>query len=166
MAAVGIIPARKTELRRRQGCGVFSYLTAAGALLFSGACAAADLTVTVENLRSNNGQVALCVFSAESSLPALFPDCGKGKAVQIAKAPPLANKAIFLFKGLRDGTYAVAMVHDENGNGELDTNILGIPVEGLGVSNNPRLMGKPSFAEAQFTIKGNTSINVQAKYFL
>ena len=127
---------------------------------------AADLTITVDNLRSNQGQVLLCVFSAESSDREAFPDCTKGHPVRQDKAVIGGGKVIITFKGLKDGVYAVAAIHDENGNSELDTNFLGIPTEGIGISTNPRLMGKPHFDEAQFEIKGKTAITLSAKYIL
>jgi uncharacterized protein (DUF2141 family) len=143
--------------------------TAAAVFLGSGLASAAfagDLTVTVENLRSNRGQVILCVFSAESSDKAAFPDCTKGRPVRQGKAVIANGKVVMSYSGLKDGVYAVAAVHDENGNGELDTNFLGIPTEGICISNNPRLFGKPSFDQAQFEIRGKTSIAVSAKYIL
>jgi uncharacterized protein (DUF2141 family) len=129
-------------------------------------CEAADLTITIEKLRSSQGQVLLCVFSGESSDPAEFPDCTKGRPVRTAKTAISGNKVVISFKGLKDGVYAVAAVHDENGNGQLDTNFIGIPVEGIAISNNPRLFGKPKFSEGQFDLKGNASIAIDAKYIL
>jgi uncharacterized protein (DUF2141 family) len=128
--------------------------------------AAADLTVTIDNLRSNEGQVILCVFSAESSDRAAFPDCAKGRPVRQSKEVIGGGKVVVTYKGLKDGVYAVAAIHDENGNGELDTNFLGIPTEGIGISTNPRLLGKPHFDQAQFEVKGKTAITVTAKYIL
>jgi uncharacterized protein (DUF2141 family) len=135
-------------------------------VLFSAGARAAELTVTVDKLRSNQGQVLLCIFSAESSDKAAFPDCAKGRPVRTANAPAAGGKVVLNFKGLKDGTYAVAAIHDENGNGQLDTNFLGIPVEGIAVSNNPRLLGKPSFMEGQFELKGVAAISIEAKYIL
>ncbi len=127
---------------------------------------AADLTITVDSLRSNQGQVLVCVFSAESSDREAFPDCAKGHPVRQSKEVIGAGRVVVTYKGLKDGVYAVAAIHDENGNGELDTNFLGIPTEGVGISTNPRLMGKPQFGQAQFDIKGKTAITVNAKYIL
>ena len=127
---------------------------------------AADLTITVDNLRSNQGQVLLCVFSAESSDREAFPDCIKGHPVRQGKAVIGDGKVVVTYKGLKDGVYAVAAIHDENANNELDTNFIGIPTEGIGISTNPRLLGKPQFGEAQFEIKGKAAITVSAKYVL
>jgi uncharacterized protein (DUF2141 family) len=131
-----------------------------------GVCQAADLTVTVDKLRSSQGKVLLCIFSGESSGVAEFPDCAKGRPVRTASSPISSGKVVMTFKGLKDGVYAVAVIHDENGNGELDTNFLGIPTEGVGISNNPSLFGKPKFREGQFDLKGSSSITIEAKYIL
>jgi uncharacterized protein (DUF2141 family) len=130
------------------------------------ACQAADLTITIEKLRSSQGQVLLCIFSGESSDTAEFPDCTKGRPVRTAKMAISGGKVVMTFKGLKDGIYAVAAIHDENGNGQLDTNFIGIPVEGIAISNNPSLFGKPKFRDGQFDLKGNASISIEAKYIL
>jgi uncharacterized protein (DUF2141 family) len=146
----------------------FALAAAAASFLCGGSlrAAAADLTITVESLRSDKGQVFLCVFAAESSDPKAFPDCDKGKPVRSQKVIIGSGKAIVTYYGLKDGVYAVAMIHDENANGKLDTNFVGIPTEGIGVSNNPRLTGTPGFEEAKFKVSGNTAITITAKYFL
>jgi uncharacterized protein (DUF2141 family) len=127
---------------------------------------AADLTITIDNLRSDKGQLFLCVFAADSSDPKAFPDCDKGKPVRSQKVAIGGGKAVVTYYGLKDGVYAVAVIHDENANGKLDTNFIGIPTEGIGVSNNPSLLGAPGFDEAKFKISGNTAITITAKYFL
>ena len=134
--------------------------------LLSSACNASDLTVTAGNLRSDQGQVLICIFSADGSDKPEFPDCVKGHGVRSAQAPITGGKVVMTFNGLKDGVYAVAIVHDENGNGKMDTNFLGIPAEGVGVSTNPRVFGKPSFEQGQFSIKGNTAIAIETKYIL
>lgn len=44
------------------------------------------------------------------------------------------------------------VTHDENGNGTLDTNLIGMPLEGYGFSNNPAVMRKPTWDEAAFDV--------------
>jgi uncharacterized protein (DUF2141 family) len=144
----------------------FAALAACMTCLVSSQSFAADLKITIDSLRNDQGHVLLCVFSAGVSDDKVFPDCEKGKPVRSQTAVISGGKVVVTYNGLKDGTYAVAAIHDENGNGKLDTNFLGIPTEGIGISNNPRLMGKPGFDEAKFTIKGNTSITITAKYFL
>ena len=71
------------------------------------------------------------------------------------------------FDALPSGTYAIALFHDENANGRLDTRF-GIPAEGVGFSRNPRLLfGPPSFDAAQVAISGAESdAAVKLRYFL
>ena len=59
------------------------------------------------------------------------------------------------------------VVLNENNNKELDCNILGIPKEGFGFSQNPKIrFGAPNFSETKFKKRGNTKINITMKYFL
>ena len=59
------------------------------------------------------------------------------------------------FEDIPPGTYALAVVHDENMNGKLDTSWLGIPKEGYGFSNDVKAVrGAPSFSDATFEYDG------------
>ena len=61
------------------------------------------------------------------------------------------------FEEVPPGTYAMAVVHDENMNGKLDTGLLGIPTEGYGFSNDAKaLFSAPSFADASFRYDGGS----------
>ena len=67
---------------------------------------------------------------------------------------------------LAPGKYAISIIHDENNNDKLDTNFIGIPKEGFGFSNNPRIMfGPPSFEKASFEINQAHVILIEMKYF-
>jgi len=58
------------------------------------------------------------------------------------------------FEVTRGKRYAVSVVIDENMNGQLDTNLLGIPSEAIGTSNNPTSrFGPPSYEESSFVIE-------------
>lgn len=57
------------------------------------------------------------------------------------------------FTDVAPGTYAIVVIHDENGNGEMDTNFIGIPTEPGGFSNNaPARMGPARFEDASFAV--------------
>ena len=70
------------------------------------------------------------------------------------------------FEDIPPGTYALAIVHDENMNGKLDTNLLGIPKEGYGFSNDAKaLLGAPSFSAASFPFDGqNLELTISLNY--
>ena len=75
------------------------------------------------------------------------------------------SKSIVLLAGIPQGTYAIACYHDENDNGKLDSNFLGIPKEGTGASNNARgSIGPPKFKDAKFQLVSDTSLTIKINY--
>ena len=110
---------------------------------------AADLEVSIEGLRSAKGhaRVALHRYTAGVAFP------GDDGIVAKMSRPADTGGVRIVFAGLLPGDYAVAAFHDADGNGDLGTNILGIPTEGYGFSNGARgFMGPPSFEDAAVTI--------------
>src|SRR3546814_5617415 len=71
-----------------------------------------------------------------------------------------------VFKDLPPGRYAVLAYHDENGNGELDRRFGMIPTEGYGLSNNPKVMGPPSFEDSAFEVPAGepTRVTLEMRY--
>ena len=65
------------------------------------------------------------------------------------------------------GTYAVQAWHDENDNGRIDRDMLGIPREGIGFSRDaPIRFGPPSFKDAQFAVgDGGGRTTLRLRYF-
>ena len=135
----------------RAGVAVFAIASAFGcALLYTATMAtAAELRVDVTGLRSGGGEVHLAVFAT----PATFPrsDAMLAEAIVRAKAAGVH----WVFSGLKPGTYALAVYHDENENREFDRGFLGIPLEGFGFSNDAQVFfGPPDFADAAVTVPG------------
>ena len=65
---------------------------------------------------------------------------------------------------LPDGSYAIALFMDLNGNKKIDKNFLGIPKEQYGFSNNAMgTLSAPTFAQAQFTLAGSAVQNINLK---
>jgi len=73
------------------------------------------------------------------------------------------EKGSVRFEGLEAGTYAIMVYHDQNNNGILETNFIGMPQEGVGTSNNVK--GIPSFKKCQFRIKSSMSMEIELVYF-
>lgn len=121
----------------------------------------ASLDIRFEALRSTRGVIRICL----TTNPAGFPDCSKDGGAITRSVP--ADGAVVHIGDLARGTYALAVIHDENGNARLDT-FAGIPKEGIGFSRNPRLMfGPPRFAAAGFPVDGApVSQVIRMKYFL
>ncbi len=84
--------------------------------------------------------------------PTNFPKCVDDRDAITRSLP--ASSPVTRFDDLGQGDYAIAVIHDENGNARLDT-LAGIPREGFGFSRNPRIVfGPPRFAAAAFTLNG------------
>jgi uncharacterized protein (DUF2141 family) len=102
--------------------------------------AAADLRVVVEGLRSDKGHVNLGLYDDPDKFP------GRAGVIQSGRAKIQAGRAEFTFRDLKPGRYAVSLFHDENDDGQFNRSLIGLPLEGYGFSNNPRVvLSAPSF---------------------
>lgn len=124
----------------------------------------AALTVVVKNIKNQQGQICIRVFSSEKGFP--LSDTGEVKSGCTQITGSSVKKQ---FTGLKPGTYAVAVVDDQNGDYKLNRDFLGIPKEGFGISKNPTVSvktGTPKFNNASFSVQKNTTINILMKYGL
>lgn len=129
---------RQTRRARR-------FLTAV--MVLSGASvSAADLTVRINDVRVQAGNLMLSLVDS----PAGWDSQAAPVAAQVVAA--VGETAEVVFTDLAPGDYAVMVLHDENDNGQLDTNLVGMPIEGYGFSNNPQVMRKPTWDEARFAL--------------
>ena len=122
-----------------------------------------NLKVTVVKLDSNDGVVLVSLFKDGNG----YPDDAT-KAFGKEKAYIVEKTATIIFKSVPPGSYALAILHDENNNKKMDKNMLGIPKEGYGFSNNASApFGPPSYKKAGFshTASKQTDIQIKAKYF-
>lgn len=104
------------------------------------------LRLDVSSFRNANGTLNCRLFTDATS----FPD---GEGERTVRTVIAGTQSTCVFDDLPPGTYAVAVVHDENGNGRLDKNFLGIPTEGYGVSNNRTYaVSSPKWEESRFAI--------------
>lgn len=118
-----------------------------------------------ELLELRPGGVVWVLLFAEREATA-FP-VHRDKALRrIDVAPADAGTTLVRFEGLTCGQYAVAVVHDENGNGKLDTKIFGIPREGLGSSRDARgFFGPPHFEDAKvLLVPPRTHLPIRVTY--
>jgi uncharacterized protein (DUF2141 family) len=108
------------------------------------------IRVEIGGLRSDKGQVFCALYSS----PDGFPKKSE-KATAHFKSAISDKQAVCEFSGIAPGTYAVSVFHDENSNGKLDTNLMGIPREGVGASNGAKgHFGPPKFDDAAFHFSG------------
>lgn len=120
-----------------------------------------SLTVQVTGLRNDQGKVSIALFQTAEGFPDRPERALRGVSGMIERGTSQVT-----FAQLPSGTYAVSVLHDENANGKLDTNLLGIPTEGFGVSNNPApAMAPPSFDSARFLVDSvDQRIAVRIRY--
>jgi uncharacterized protein (DUF2141 family) len=107
-----------------------------------------SVRIAVSGLRNDHGLVQACL----TTQPRHFPDCRDDPASH--RLSMEAHDGLVLrFDRVEPGTYAVALLHDENGNGRADRVLSMIPREGFGFSRDaPVRMGPPGFDEAAFDV--------------
>lgn len=121
-----------------------------------------ELRIQVAELRSLKGMVHACLTRERT----YFPDCkADSRALRLSVRAREAGELRFLH--VPGGSYALSIIHDENGNGKLDT-FAKIPREGFGFSGNPPIrFGPPKFDEARFDVAlGRNQQVVRVRYLL
>jgi uncharacterized protein (DUF2141 family) len=118
------------------------------------------LNVTLTSVHSGKGKVMLALFRQAEGFPSSHE-----KAFKLMQAPARQGDLRVSFPALPAGTYALAVYHDENADGKLNTNMLGIPKEGYAFSNNVRpKFSAPDFQDAAFSVDASTVITLQVRY--
>lgn len=127
------------------------------------------LTVEVIGMESNEGVVRIALFKSKevfenfdarkSAPPGAFPAYKRG----ITKISN--HTAKWKFQEIPYGEYVVATYHDQNNNGILDSNFLGIPKEAFGFSNDARgIVGAPDYDKAKIIfIQKNQTVMIRVK---
>jgi uncharacterized protein (DUF2141 family) len=121
------------------------------------------LTIKVAGARNARGKIGVALFQNAAGFPEDASKAVRQQNLDIDKAR-LSAQAVF--DDVPPGTYAVSLRHDENMNGKLDKNFLGIPQEGYAASNNPsKKMRAPTFDEAKFALnRSDQTIEIKLIY--
>jgi uncharacterized protein (DUF2141 family) len=128
-------------------------------VLFAMSAAAEDggtLKVTIDGFNNDKGDAKISLFNSKETYLA------GNTGVHMAALPIKGGKAQWVLSGLPYGTYAIKIFHDENGNGKLDKNAMGMPKEQFGFSNNARgTFGPPDYEQAKFAFSAaNSAITI------
>jgi uncharacterized protein (DUF2141 family) len=124
----------------------YAFMLKSNAALPSG-----NIHVVVEGIDNIGGQLGILLFEQEDGFPS-----DERKALQMVLLPLDGASLRYSFLELPYGKYAVSVMHDTNMNDKLDTNFLGIPKEGVGISNNVKgTFGAPKFKDASFDLNGS-----------
>jgi uncharacterized protein (DUF2141 family) len=119
----------------------------------AGAAASAEpvqrgIRVEMRGIRNSTGAVACALFEAPEGFPTEF---------SLMMVRVRGAKATCSFEQIPPGTYALAVIHDENRDGKLATDWMGLPREGYGFSNDAKgTLGAPAFEAASFSYNGQS----------
>lgn len=115
-----------------------------------------ELSVTVPDLKNTEAPIYMAIYKDNEDF------LNTKKMFTGAKAEPKGNKSAELKVELPEGEYALAIFQDINGNGELDTNILGIPKEPYGFSKNYKpVFSAPKFRDCSIEVKQDTKVSIR-----
>ncbi|WP_343062056.1 DUF2141 domain-containing protein [Novosphingobium piscinae] len=136
-------------------------LGAAGVVLGGVAPAGQDVSVMVSGLRNGRGLVRACL----TTNVALFPNCKDDPQAHKLEVPAAPGQVLLDFGKVPPGTYAFALIHDENANGRIDTALM-VPREGFGFSRDAKVrFGPPRFSAAAFAVTdGPVRQTVRVRY--
>ncbi|HQQ83045.1 MAG TPA: DUF2141 domain-containing protein [Cyclobacteriaceae bacterium] len=116
------------------------------------------LTVVIKDVKGAKGKVSIGLFNDAKVF--------MKKRIDSRSVQAQNGEVTLQFEHLPEGEYAITVMHDENGNGELDSNFVGIPVEGFGFSNDAKAMfGPPSYDKCVFHHQADQQITIHLKYF-
>lgn len=120
-----------------------------------------ELRVNLIGIKNNRGVVLLSLFGSPEGYPS-----DPTKAIIKLSIPLKQLQLPIIIKSLKPGSYAIALLHDEDENGKMLTSIIGLPKEGYGFSNNVMgLAGPPSFQKASFHVSSTVStITLRVRY--
>ena len=121
------------------------------------------LTVRVDNVRNASGRIHVDVCPQALFLKDGCPYSGSAHAV--------AGTTVVVVRGMAPGTYAIQAFHDENSNDKVDRNFLGVPKEGVGFSNDAKIVlfppRAPQWADAKFAYPGTAqAVSLKLRYLI
>ena len=119
------------------------------AIITSGAhvAVAGALEITITDVRSGKGNLRVALHNSSATFPS------GGAPFKRASAKAAKGNVVVTFKDVPPGKYALSIYHDENANEKLDKNLIGLPTEGYGFSNDARgTFGPPKFKAATFEV--------------
>lgn len=128
-------------------------------LLTSSWLFSSTINVEISHIKNQKGSLVIGLYNIEETFPIKTEEYRS--LILDANATILKGQ----FKNIPNGTYAIALFHDENSNEIMDKNFLGIPKEGYGFSNNVKaIFSAPSFDEAKFELNETIDIKIEVNY--
>lgn len=116
--------------------------------------------VIVQDIRNDTGEIMLSVFTESQGFP-----CESAYAAYLTKKPASQGQMEFELQLESGRQYALAILHDENANQQLDLEMMLIPKEGFAVSNNSTGLASQSFKRAIFSLDGPRNVEMKMQYY-
>ena len=118
-----------------------------------------NLTVIIKNIKYDKGNVGVALYNSDKDF---MKNIYKSKSTRAKQ-----GEVQLIFENIPPGTYAISVMHDANENGKMDSNLIGIPQEGFGFSNDAQgKFGPPGFEKAKFVCGGKDQVMViNLKYY-
>ena len=148
----------------RHGSRAIALALGAVALVGATTPATSDVTVVATGLRNAKGVVRACMTGEVRH----FPSC-TNPAASYNVTGEAAGSVTLTFHDVKPGRYAIALLHDENGNGKADRAAMMIPREGFGFSRDAKVrFGPPKFGEAAFELApgAKETLVIRMRYML
>jgi len=131
-------------------------------LLFSvGAFAQHTLTVTITDIRSDEGRILVALYKGANTW------LDEPKVYRTEEVAAIEGEVSFAFTDIPEGEYGIALLHDKDGDEEMSFTWLGVPSEAYGFSHiDSRMMREPDFDECKIDVKTSTSITIDLVHWL
>lgn len=127
--------------------------------LLASSVRAGSLEITIENTEVAEGSLMIQVMAGEAGFK------GEQAAFAAIQRQAAMGPVTIILKGVPDGEYGLQVMHDVNGNGELDTNFVGMPTEPWAFSNNATgNMGPPKWPDVKFEVSGDVKQSIRLNH--
>ena len=118
----------------------------------------AEIHVEIQNIEGTGGELVTGIFDNASDFK------NKTKPFRASKIEITDSSVSYTYSDIPIGNYAIAVFHDTNGDGKVNTKSMKIPIEGVGVSGKMPKMRAPKFEETAFILKNDTVIVIRMVY--
>jgi uncharacterized protein (DUF2141 family) len=114
-----------------------------------------EFKLVIKNIRNDKGKIGVQILNEKDTVIKSF------------YIPVGSKNTSVIIKDISKGKYAIRIMHDENGNGDMDYNWIGIPKEGFGFSGSKkRYLGYPDVKDILVEIDDGTVITIEMIYVL
>ena len=115
-------------------------------------------TIIIQDVEHEKGEIDVKIYMDKKSF------LNEGFAVESIRKKPTKGETIISLAKVHEGRIAIAVYHDEDGNGELKTGLFWAPKEGFAFSNNYTPKGPPSFKKASIELIHGEPVIIELNY--